>query len=887
MNTDQARATMLQNFGGKHEPENKRYRAKCPKCNSKKPQLLWNDYIPFTFYCLAQGCGYKGSIHTFTSDFTKKSELSEIEKKVWAYRKNSGKNHRLTDDIIKEFDLRLHQYVANNDRIYRAISVFNKEGTPLKKLVNTRWICAYKKKYMPRNNWLNVHNLSKNKNQKIIFFTAGEWDMFSLYKHLKIHSISPVYGENIQRKLSQDQIAELEFVANKFITIVADNDTAGRAYSQKLASALTRYFKVKAIKILFTHTLGVLAGGDIDDFFNQGGSVKRLLEILEETKPYILFDDSTSLQKFESIPERNLSIPEHKDSIIPIDSLKIAWNAFLLPKNKRNLVIEKLVLTELGEDDVNRFVLDRIKKYQNEIDTMTAFCIKKLISEAIVFFNITAKKKNNQNDARLFYYYESGVYKLLTEEKRKNMIQNIMIQTYPKDIFFEQRKIREQILEDIEYELINVKEKIFDQEIGIINFKNGLFDLQKMILLEHSPGHYSTFQLPYEYDENAKTRHFQRTLVDWFETKEDREQFLVMCYYIISGIRSKALFAYFLGSGRNGKGEATQLLVNLIGMERTSSVKLEELKEPHMITTLYGSWLNVSDEVDYGGGNKAMPANALKAVTGQSLMLANPKHKQPFSFVSKAFWIIISNELPTSSDSSIGYHSRFKMFNFKAISQYKMQDHYFENFLKPEIQGIINTIIIKGKKLWQKAGNNFTKTEKDKEIHQEIERKHSVNGFWLDRVQENHEKFDNDEYINDKEIIFETVQSGKNKNLRYIDYIKHYEFYLSYCKENQQRPFSKENFKDHTINFFNRSLNSNVDDMKYLLNIKTLWLSKIDFSLEKHSRRVIEIKQQKIRKNVKTAKTSKNKKIENDKENIILTKKEKENLKNLIENEFG
>jgi len=73
-----------------------------------------------------------------------------------------------------------------------------------------------------------------------------------------------------------------------------------------------------------------------------------------------------------------------------------------------------------------------------------------------------------------------------------------------------------------DYLLRDVNINLFNPDNVYINIKNGIFNLQKEILLPHDPNYYSQFQLNISYDPKKECPLWKKSLKQWIPERETR-----------------------------------------------------------------------------------------------------------------------------------------------------------------------------------------------------------------------------------------------------------------------------------------------------------------------------------------------------------------------------
>lgn len=800
-------------------------RATCASCG-KKDTLVWSEVKPHPYICHA--CGDKGNVYTlgYVDEGYRGSadvDITPTEKAITRYRKKSGKTHRLTPNVVDRYGLKAEEYISSQGNIYKSLTLSDEQGRAMKRLVGDKWI-AMSKKDMPPGEWLGCCNVDWSDDD--IYITAGEWDMFALYEHAGINSISPAYGE-MHRQDWRSKLGELEIFENKNVIILYDNDNAGRKGSKHLASAIARHVKTESIKVVDLAEVGVKGGGDLDDFFSLGGQAERLMQVIADTQPF----DSSVMQLdssfFSSIEQRVIPCPDFPDASVSPEVLDILWRAAIKPKVKRLSILMRLAEEEVGDNF--KAAKAQVKMYQDEIDALNSLGQEIIIDNIIRDKHIKRYSPIGSGDGWVSYYYRDGVYTRLLEEDLDQMVEDVIRLTQPPDRREKLVSIRRATKQDIKVAISLLPMSRFedDEEIKHINLRNGLYHIETGKLVDHSPDILSRYQLSSSVNEGVDPVNFKSAIQKWFETEDERKEFLKFCYYTISGIRANHICAVFRGDGGNGKGEAAKVLQDLIGSERTTGLRMEHLKNDVLLSSLSTSLLNISDEISKKG---IIPDGQMKAVTGESLVVANPKYRDQYSFRSKAQWVIISNHPLSTTDISDGMMRRFKFFNFRYLPEAEREAGFYENKLRPEISGIINYILTEGRRLYEAAG--FVKLDTDRKMKEEIERRNSVSGYILDLIDQlqSHEQENKEDYR-----IFEphAFKRGKlsDQVVQYIDPLKHYVEYLKYCKSNNNKEVTLENFKSDLRSFIMRRLRGGeLDKLNLRLSSMQVYLPDIRVS---------------------------------------------------------
>lgn len=116
----------------------------------------------------------------------------------------------------------------------------------------------------------------------------------------------------------------------------------------------------------------------------------------------------------------------------------------------------------------------------------------------------------------------------------------------------------------------------------------------------------------------------------------------------------RSLWLY--GSGGNGKGTLINVLKSFFPKDSITALMPQMLDSEYNRASLSLSLVNLVSEVKRE--HLADTAHFKAAVSGNDTMTGRWPTGRPFNFVSKAGWVISSNELPTVSDSTHGFWRR-------------------------------------------------------------------------------------------------------------------------------------------------------------------------------------------------------------------------------------
>lgn len=300
----------------------------------------------------------------------------------------------------------------------------------------------------------------------------------------------------------------------------------------------------------------------------------------------------------------------------------------------------------------------------------------------------------------------------------------------------------------------------------IVNFRNGLYDLDKDCYLSHTPGVFSLNQLNCIYNPDAKCEDVDKLLDNVSCNNKGIRTLLeeMLGYILIGDCRFQRSFI-LLGEGSNGKSVFLDMITSWLGSENCSSLALEDLSDRFRPSQLVGKMVNIGD--DSGADLLKNTAIFKKLVTGDPLTVEF-KHGQPFSYANRAKMIFSANNLPPSSDKSNGFMRRMTIIPF--LAKFSPNDSTYDPMIKDKIttedaKSYILNIAIKAA---QKLIKNKKFTIPDA-VTEELNKYEESNNNVLS-------------YLNEVPPIYE------------MDVSKTYANYCLYCVRNNTSPYKVNKF---------------------------------------------------------------------------------------------
>jgi putative DNA primase/helicase len=202
------------------------------------------------------------------------------------------------------------------------------------------------------------------------------------------------------------------------------------------------------------------------------------------------------------------------------------------------------------------------------------------------------------------------------------------------------------------------------QDIQYLNLPNGLLDWEEGTLYPHNPAVVSTIRIPIEWNEDAECPEIDQFFSEVFPSDAIELAYEILGYMLYNdNPLHKAILLY--GSGRNGKGTFIRLARMLVGHANISAVTPQALDSSQFSSAqLYGKLANLVGDVD---PRIFKSTEQFKQLTGGDYMMAQHKHKDPFTFRCRALMVAAFNALPRTADTTEGFFSRWVVIPFSAF----------------------------------------------------------------------------------------------------------------------------------------------------------------------------------------------------------------------------
>jgi P4 family phage/plasmid primase-like protien len=196
-----------------------------------------------------------------------------------------------------------------------------------------------------------------------------------------------------------------------------------------------------------------------------------------------------------------------------------------------------------------------------------------------------------------------------------------------------------------------------------IQFKNKIYDIENGEIFDAKPEYLVTNPLPFRMhpEKFMETPTMDRIFEEWVGKDKVRQLYEILAYCMLPDYPIHRLFC-FMGAGLNGKTKFLELLRKFIGDGNCCTTELDTLmKSRFEITRLHKKLVCQMGETDFSEMSKT---STLKKLTGGDLIGYEYKNKNPFEENNYAKILIATNNLPTTTDKTLGFYRRWMIIDF-------------------------------------------------------------------------------------------------------------------------------------------------------------------------------------------------------------------------------
>ena len=196
-----------------------------------------------------------------------------------------------------------------------------------------------------------------------------------------------------------------------------------------------------------------------------------------------------------------------------------------------------------------------------------------------------------------------------------------------------------------------------------IQFHDTIVDIMTGERFIASPYYFVTNPIPYRLhpERFENTPIMDKIFEEWVGKENVKTLYEIIAYCLLPSYPLHRLFC-FIGGGMNGKSCFLNLLRKFIGNSNVTSTELDILLNSRFeITRLHKKLVCIMGETNF---NEMSKTSQLKKLTGGDYMGFEYKNKNPFEDVNYAKILLATNNLPTTTDKTLGFYRRWMIIDF-------------------------------------------------------------------------------------------------------------------------------------------------------------------------------------------------------------------------------
>jgi len=265
-----------------------------------------------------------------------------------------------------------------------------------------------------------------------------------------------------------------------------------------------------------------------------------------------------------------------------------------------------------------------------------------------------------------------------------------------------------------------------------IQFKDMIVDIKTGKEFEATAEYFVTNPIPYALhkDKYIETPTMDKIFEEWVGKEHVKTLYEIISYCLIPDYPIHRLFC-FIGGGLNGKTCFIRLLRKFIGENNISSAELDNLINSRFEKTrLHKKLVCVMGETNFAEISKT---SIIKKLTGQDVIGFEYKNKDLFDDLNYAKIIIATNNLPATTDKTLGFYRRWCIIDFP--NKFSEEKDILSDIPEEEYETLARKSIFILKDLLEnrKFTNEGTVEERAKKYE---DKSNPFEKFWQENVEE-------------------------------------------------------------------------------------------------------------------------------------------------------
>ncbi len=298
------------------------------------------------------------------------------------------------------------------------------------------------------------------------------------------------------------------------------------------------------------------------------------------------------------------------------------------------------------------------------------------------------------NDSLYFYSHEEGRYIRIEKQNEWHVVSSMISVKLCKSI---RPKYADEMVRRIKNTAsIQLHIDEFNQNLDLINVRNGVLNYKTKELFPKSPEYNFTYQLNVDYiskKSNVTAPYFFKFCETSLDNDEQKKLLLLQIIgYLCTPLMNAKKCFIFLGAPNSGKSLIIHLIEYMFGKELISNIQLENLGNRFSSGVLSSKRLNVCAELS---AHPLKNIELFKLIVGGDTLSGEFKGRDVFQFENKCKLLYAGNMLPPikNEDISTAFVDRLTVLNFSHSIPREERIYNLDEKLKTEADAIFTLSI--------------------------------------------------------------------------------------------------------------------------------------------------------------------------------------------------
>ena len=319
-------------------------------------------------------------------------------------------------------------------------------------------------------------------------------------------------------------------------------------------------------------------------------------------------------------------------------------------------------------------------------------------------------------------------YKRLVQKELEFIIKSAMMEAGIGDVY-----IVNSIKKATEHIILMLMGKEYKPKKNLVSFANCVLDLDTMEMMDHSEKLETNVYLPYDYEPKAKCWRFNEFIMEVLPTGDAVTVLQEFCGAMFVDRKKYKIenMCFLVGTGRNGKGVFSSAIKTALGKGNYTSFSMQKLLAAEKnIAEINGKLANICDDQ----GKQDISGGDFKMLVSGEPMPARRIFEAPFTAYDIPLMMASVNEMPVTTDHTLGHHRRPLPIPFTVTIPMTRVDTELPFKLEAEVSGIFNWIY-EGRKRFLANGGKFTVVKAVETAKAEIKMKSNSGFMFLNDVE--------------------------------------------------------------------------------------------------------------------------------------------------------